>query len=476
MRFTSSRRARTAARGLPIVFLLLFATLAGAPSVAAHHASVKASATCVDGRYVIDWRALSWVATDGTTDSGGTAAAWRGLNQKPGITLSYRLGWHGRTKHVAGVHTLTAARTTGVVIKGKTRQFPSASGSFTLPGNTKGHLVLRVKAGPWGPDPATGRYAQHGWSHGGYVATVPLKGDCRGGTPTPTPDPTPKPAAIPGASAASTCVGTAAVVRVGLTNANVAGGQSFTFAVTAPAAGAKPAFNQSVTVAANGATSLDVPVDENGARTVTVTGTGFSQSFTRTGDCIANPEPDATVGQVCVDGLGMIRVTLTNDNAAGGESITFHVTSPATGSQPAYAMDITLNGGEVRSLDVPVDEDTARTVTVAAPGMTAASFTRSIDCDAPAEPAASAFSFCDGAVGKIVMTVMNGNAPGGASVTFTIDLTAAGSQPAVHRTVVVAGGGSEEQTEIVDEGTSRTGTINAPGMTTLTFTMGADCI
>lgn len=189
VRFTSPRRQRTAARGLPVVFLVMLAVLGAAPSVVAHHTTAKASATCVDGHYVVDWRALSWVATDGTTDSGRMAAPWRGLNQDPGITISYRLGWRGHVRQVDGVYTLTAARTTGVVINGKTREFPSASGSFTLPGNTKGPLRLSVKAGPWGPNPANGRYETHRWSHTGDLAVLRLKGDCRSGTPTPTPTP-----------------------------------------------------------------------------------------------------------------------------------------------------------------------------------------------------------------------------------------------------------------------------------------------
>ena len=104
VRFTSPRRQRTVARGLPIIFLVMVAILGVAPSAVAHHAtadaSASASATCVDGHYVVDWRALSWVATDGTTDSGRTAAPWRGLNQKPGVTISYRLGWRAHTRHV----------------------------------------------------------------------------------------------------------------------------------------------------------------------------------------------------------------------------------------------------------------------------------------------------------------------------------------------------------------------------------------
>ena len=280
--------------------------------------------------YVIDWRALSWVATDGTTENGGSAAPWRGLNQKPGITVSYRLGW-GHTKRVPGVHTLTAAETTPVVVRGKTRQFPSTSGSFDVRGNARGELVLRIKAGPWGPNPATGRYASHRWNSRAY-AVIKLKGDCGTSSPTDPPTPTPPPPAIPGASAASACVGTAAVIRVGLANTNVAGGNAFAFTVSAPAAGSKPSFSQSVTVAANGSSSLDVPVDENGSRTVTVAGNGFSQSFTRTGDCVDDPAPNAAAMQVCTDGLGAIRITLTNDNDAAGESVTFSVTSPATGS------------------------------------------------------------------------------------------------------------------------------------------------
>ena len=56
-------------------------------------------------------------------------------------------------------------------------------------------------------------------------------------------------------------------------------------------------------------------------------------------------------------------------------------------------------------------------------------------------------------------------------------MTAAGSQPTFHQTVVVAGGGSQDVTLGADEGTSRSGTISAPGMTTLTFTtMPADCV
>jgi hypothetical protein len=472
VRLSSSRRLRIAARGLPVMVLVLLTTLAAAPSVAAHHASVKASASCVDGHYVIDWRALSWVATDGTTDAGRTAEPWRGLNQKPGITITYRLGWHGRVKTVDGVRTLTAANTTAVVVKGKVRQFPSASGSFDLPGTTKGVLVLRVKAGPWGPNPANGRYVHHDWSHDGYLASVDLKGDCRkGDTPPPVPAP-----AVPDASAASACVGTSAVIRVELTNGNVAGGAAFAFTVSAPAAGSKPSFSQAATVAAHSSTSLDIPVDENGSRTVTVAGTGFSRTFTRTGDCVADPEPNVEAAQVCSNGLGAIRLTLANTNPAAGEPITFTVTSPATGSQPAYTMVIALNGGEVRNLDVPVDEDGARTVTVAAPGMSTASFTRTVDCDSPAQPVASAYSFCDGTVGKIVMTVANRNEPGGGSVVFTIHLDGAGTQPALDRTVEVAGGGSVEVTEIADEDTNRRGTIDAPGMTTLVFTLGADCI
>ena len=474
MHVTSPRRMRIVARGLPIFILVLLATLAAAPAAAAHHASVRASATCVDGHYVIDWRALSWVATDGTTEKGESAAPWRGLNQKPGITVSYRLGW-GHVKRVPGVHTLTAAETTPVVVKGTTRQFPSASGSFDLRGNARGELVLRIKAGPWGPNPANGRYAYHRWNAGAY-AVIKLKGDCGTSTPTDPPAPTPPPA-IPGASAASVCVGTAAVIRVGLANTNAAGGNAFAFTVSAPAAGSKPSFNQSVTVAANGSSSLDVPVDENGSRTVTVAGTGFSQSFTRTGDCVDDPEPNASAMQVCSNGLGAIRVTLTNSNDAAGESVTFSVTSPATGSKPAFSTVTALNGGEVRTVDVPVDEDTERTVTVSAPGMSTATFTQTVDCDAPALPNASEFAFCDGTVFTIVMTLYNQNAPGGGSATFTVDVTAAGSQPALHQTVVVAGGSSQELTTIADEGTIRSGTISAPGMTTLTFTtMPADCI
>ena len=478
VRFTSPRRQRTAARGLPVVFLVMVAILGTAPSVVAHHVATKASAsaTCVDGQYVVEWRALSWVATDGITDFGRTAAPWRGLNQKPGLTISYRLGWREPIKHVAGVYTLTAAHTTGVVIGGRTHQFPSASGSLTLAGNTKGRLLLRVKAGPWGPNPANGRYETHRWSHTGYLAVLSLKGDCGSGTPTPTPVPTPKPPADPGATAASACLGTDAVIRVGLTNGNAPGGDAFTFTVSAPAAGSKPAFNQSVTVAADSATSLDVPVDENGTRTITAAGPGFSQTLTGTGDCVADPVPIVSDSQVCTDGSGAIRVTLTNDNARDGEPITFEVTSPATGSQPAYSMVISLLGGEVRNLDVPVDEDSSRTVTVAAPGMTTVTLTRSIDCVSPAQPVASAYSFCDGTVGTLVMNVANQNAPGGDPVTFTIDVPGAGSQPALHRTVVVAGGGSEELTEFVDEGTTRTATIEAPGMTTLSFTMTAACL
>ena len=90
---------------------------------------------------------------------------------------------------------------------------------------------------------------------------------------------------------------------------------------------------------------------------------------------------------------------------------------------------------------------------------------------------ASEFTWCDGSLFQIVMTVSNQNAPGGASATFTIDVTAAGSQPAFHQTVVVAGGGSQDVTLSADEDTSRSGTISAPGMTTLTFTtMSADCV
>ena len=250
------------------------------------------------------------------------------------------------------------------------------------------------------------------------------------------------------------CLGTAAVIRVGLTNTNAPGGDPFTFTVSAPAAGSQPAFNQSVTVAADGATSLDVPVDENGTRTITAAGPGFSQAFTMTGDCVADPKPIVSDSQVCTDGSGAIRVTLTNDNTSDGEPITFEVTSPAAGSQPAFSMVISLLGGEVRHIDVPVDENTSRTVMVSAPGMATVTLTRSIDCVSPAQPVASAYSFCDGAVGNLVMNVSNQNAPGGESVTFTIDVPGAGSQPALHRTVVVAGGGSEELTEIVDEGTS----------------------
>ena len=476
MRFTSPRRMRAATRGLSIVFVVMLASLAAAPSVVAHHASVKAAATCVDGQYVIDWRALSWVATDGTTDRGHRADPWRGLNQKPGLTISYRLGWHGHLKKVAGAYTLTAAHTTGVVINGKTHQFPSTSGSFTLPGSTRAHLLLRVKAGPWGPNPANGRYVDHRWSHTGYFAELRLSGDCRGGNPNPTPEPTPKPAAVPGATATSACVGAAAVIRVDLTNDNAAGGDAFTFTVSSPATGSKPSFDRSATVPAHDATSLDVPVDENGSRTVTAAGPGFSQTFTMTGDCVADPAPNADAAQVCSDSLGAIRITLTNANDVGGEPVTFDVTSPATGSQPAYSMVIALDGGEVRSVDVPVDEDSARTVTVAAAGMSTATFTRTIDCVSPAQPVASAFSFCDGPVGTLVIDVANENAPGGASVTFTIDVSAAGTQPAVHQTVTVAAGGSQELTRIVDEGTTRTATIDAPGMTTVTFTAGADCV
>jgi hypothetical protein len=461
---------RTAARGLPLIALVMLAMFAAAPA-SAHHASVKASASCVAGHYVIDWRALSWVATDGTTEDGRSAAPWRGLNQKPGITISYRLGSHGHIKKVAGVHTLTAARTTDVVIKGKARQFPSASASFDLPGNTKGKLLLRVTAGPWGPNPANGRYESHRFSHSEYFATIRLKGDCRSGNPDPTPP------AQPGATAASACVGTAAVIRVDLTNDNAAGGDPFAFAVTSPAAGAKPSFNQTVTVAAHGATSVDVPVDENGTRAVTAAGTGFSQSFTLTGDCVANAQPAASAGAVCANGLGAIRITLSNSTSADGESVTFDVTSSATGSQPAYSSALTLNGGDVRTLDVPVDEDTERTVAVTAPGMSAMSFTKTVDCDSPGQPVASAFAFCDpGDVLRIVMTVANENETGGESITFTIDLAGAGSQPALHQTVVVPAGTSQEILEIADEGTTRAGTINAPGMTTLVFAFGANCI
>ncbi len=478
MHVTSPRRMRTVARGLPIFILVLLATLAAAPAAAAHHASVKASATCVDGHYVIDWRALSWVATDGTTETGGSAAPWRGLNQKPGLTVSYRLGW-GHRERVPGVHTLTGAETTPVVVKGKTRQFPSTSGSFNVRGNARGELVLRIKAGPWGPNPANGRYAYQRWDRGAY-AVIKLKGDCGTSNPTnpPTdpPAPTPPPA-IPGASAASACVGTTAVIRVGLTNTNATGGNAFAFTVSAPAAGSKPSFSQSVTVGANASSSLDVPVDENGSRTVTVAGNGFSQSFTRTGDCVDDPQPNASAMQVCANGLGAIRITLTNDNDADGEAVMFSLTSPATGSKPAFSTVTALNGGDVRTVDVPVDEDTERTVTVSAPGMSTATFTRTVDCDAPALPDASEFAFCDGTVFTIVMTLYNQNAPGGASATFTVDVTPAGSQPALHQTVVVAAGSSQEVTTTADEGTSRSGTISASGMTTLTFTtLPAACI
>ena len=68
------------------------------------------------------------------------------------------------------------------------------------------------------------------------------------------------------------------------------------------------------------------------------------------------------------------------------------------------------------------------------------------------------------------MTMSNQNAVGGVPVTFTVDVTGAGSQPPLHETVVVAGGGSQELTTSADDGTSRMGTISAPGMTTLTFT------
>ena len=56
-------------------------------------------------------------------------------------------------KKVPGVYTLTNARTTGVLIKGKTHQFPSATGSFDVPGNAKGYLVLRAEGRALGPEP-----------------------------------------------------------------------------------------------------------------------------------------------------------------------------------------------------------------------------------------------------------------------------------------------------------------------------------
>ena len=475
MQVTSPRRMRTVAHGLPIIVLVLLATLAAAPAATAHHATVRASATCVDGHYVIDWRALSWVATDGTTETGGSAAAWRGLNQKPGVTVSYRIGRWGHRNRVPGVHTLTAAATTPVVVNGKTHQFPSTSGSFTVRGNARGELVLRLKAGPWGPNPANGTYAYHRW-HSGAFAVLKLKGDCGSSNPTNPPTPTPPPPAVPGASANAACVGTAAVIRVGLANTNASGGDSFAFTVSSPATGSKPSFSQAVTVAANGSSSLDVPVDENGSRTVAVSGSGFSQSFTRTGDCIDDPQPNASAMQVCADGAGAIRVSLTNGNDAGGESVTFTVASPATGSKPAFSLVIALIGGDVRNVDVPVDEDTARTVTVSAPGMSTASFTRTIDCDLPALPNSYAFTFCDGPVSTIVMGLQNQNEPGGASVTFTVHVNGAGTQPVFDRTVVVAAGGSQELTVITDEGSTRAGSIAAPGMTTRQFSFGADCI
>ncbi len=74
------------------------------------------------------------------------------------------------------------------------------------------------------------------------------------------------------------------------------------------------------------------------------------------------------------------------------------------------------------------------------------------------------------------MTVSNDNAPGGASVTFTLHVDAAGTQPVFDQTVVVPAGGSQEVSVISDEGTTRSGSIAAPGMTTLEFTFGADCI
>ena len=232
-----------------------------------------------------------------------------------------------------------------------------------------------------------------------------------------------------------------------------------------------------MTVAANGSSSLDVPVDENGSRTVTVSGSGFSQSFTRTGDCIDDPQPDASAMQVCTNGAGAIRVTLTNGNDAGGESVTFTVASPATGSKPAV-----LDGHRTHRRRRPKRRRAGRRGHGSdRHGERSGHVDGLVHADhrlrfAGAAELHTAFTFCDGTVSTIVMGMQNQNEPGGASVTFTVHVNGAGTQPALHQTVVVAGGGSQELSVIADEGTTRAGSIAAPGMTTRQFSFGADCI
>lgn len=155
-----------------------------------------------------------------------------------------------------------------------------------------------------------------------------------------------------------------------------------------------------VTVPAGQTVQLTFPVSENHTYTVSVSeaAQGDFPDQVIVVDCLAAPDPQAAVEKICAtDGSGgTLRVTLANDNDEDGESVTFTVEGPD--GEETY----TLEGGDVRVVDLDADENETVTVTVTAPGFSE-TFTEELDC---AEP-------------EVVVTLAGECAPTGVRITLT---------------------------------------------------------
>ena len=290
---------------------------------------------------------------------------------------------------------------------------------------------------------------------------------------------TPSSPAIPSASAATVCLPGGPVIRVTLSNGNQAGGESVTFTLASAASGSNPAFNQQATVLADSSTSVDVPVDENDTRTVTVDAPGLpTQTFTLTGNCQANAEPTASAQVVCVTGGPVIRVTLENGAPVPGESVTFQTSSAGT---PAFTTrnDTIAAGGANVVINVPVTENDTRTVEVSAPGLppSQSQFTLTGNCLADAQPAASAQVVCVSGSPFIRVTLENLTAAGGESVTF--QTSSAGTPAFTTRNDTIAAGGADVIINVpVTENDTRTVEVSAPGLppSQSQFTLTGNCV
>ena len=346
------RAAEKVGGGIAVVLALLVGLIAFAPSAFAHHSNADATYTCAPGGgYNVTWESTSWSPgnNNGThpaiqiaTTLNGSSVAANDDSEFPKQLTSPGV-W-------AAVNNLGRFTLTDTDIDRDGVLFVPYTGSdqtfavTSTPLSTAPFALYGPDGGDAGTDPdlIANAGASLFWggtsTQGGSTSdsvTLP-KNDC-------------KPPAAPGGGAQVLCP--SGTIRFSLTNT---GGQAITLDLFVDGVNRGNDVNVPAgTTAANpvivDVAAATVGLDENETLPWQIKRQDGSvlASGNVTRDCQQNAQPKATATVVCVEGQPFIRVTLENETAAGGESVTFQTSSAGTPAFTTRNDTIAAGGADV---------------------------------------------------------------------------------------------------------------------------------